>query len=473
MAATPFSTISTRMPDASTTPAAANCPASFTGGGSERRSSIRPNAKTIAAPPAMPASSHVGSIAPVSRHAPMPASRPRKMPTPPNDGVSCVVPAVARRGGDEAAAEAVAQQHPDRQRGDREGDDCCDGAHGENGSAGVLSTLCGRPFRYRVRRARDGPAARAAALPRLPRLARGRGRGAALPRLRRACSRSRTACRGCSTTACPASRPSGARSRAGRRWRRRKAGTSPTTRSTRICRTSTATSAGTTRTGARPSTRSRCCSTATCGPACACSRWAAAKAWAPQHLVPLGCEYVATDILADPVIGLGRGAFYEERVGAFGRVQADGEHLPVRLGGVRRHVLRRRAAPRARPDGDGARDGARHAQGRLGVRAERGHARARRRRRRPRPGRRRRATASTSTCTRSTRTSGRSRARASSCGASSRRRGTRSWPTGGSPAACCGCPAWGAAPRRSSPRPATATPACPSMPVRAVPRLLR
>ena len=54
----------------------------------------------------------------------------------------------------------------------------------------------------------------------------------------------------------------------------------------------------------------------------------AAKAWASQHLVPLGCEYVATDILADPVIGLGRGSFYEARVGAFGRVQADGEHLP-------------------------------------------------------------------------------------------------------------------------------------------------
>jgi SAM-dependent methyltransferase/uncharacterized protein YbaR (Trm112 family) len=54
----------------------------------------------------------------------------------------------------------------------------------------------------------------------------------------------------------------------------------------------------------------------------------AAKAWAAQHLVPRGCEYVATDILADPVIGLGRGSFYEERVGAFGRVQADGEHLP-------------------------------------------------------------------------------------------------------------------------------------------------
>jgi ubiquinone/menaquinone biosynthesis C-methylase UbiE/uncharacterized protein YbaR (Trm112 family) len=54
----------------------------------------------------------------------------------------------------------------------------------------------------------------------------------------------------------------------------------------------------------------------------------AAKCWAAQHLVPLGCEYVATDILADPNIGLGRGAFYEERVGEFARVQADGEHLP-------------------------------------------------------------------------------------------------------------------------------------------------
>ena len=54
----------------------------------------------------------------------------------------------------------------------------------------------------------------------------------------------------------------------------------------------------------------------------------AAKCWGAQHLVPLGCEYVGTDILDDPNIGLGRGRFYEERVGPFGRVQADGEHLP-------------------------------------------------------------------------------------------------------------------------------------------------
>ena len=54
----------------------------------------------------------------------------------------------------------------------------------------------------------------------------------------------------------------------------------------------------------------------------------AAKCWGSQHVIPLGCTYVGTDILADPKIGLGRGAFYEERVGRYLRVQADGESLP-------------------------------------------------------------------------------------------------------------------------------------------------
>lgn len=54
----------------------------------------------------------------------------------------------------------------------------------------------------------------------------------------------------------------------------------------------------------------------------------AAKCWGAQHLVPLGCEYVGTDLLADSNIGLGRGAFYARRVGDFLRVQADAEHLP-------------------------------------------------------------------------------------------------------------------------------------------------
>ncbi len=58
----------------------------------------------------------------------------------------------------------------------------------------------------------------------------------------------------------------------------------------------------------------------------------AAKCWAAQHLLPLGCEYVAADLVADPCIGLGRGAFYERRVGRFARVQADGEHLPFAAG---------------------------------------------------------------------------------------------------------------------------------------------
>jgi ubiquinone/menaquinone biosynthesis C-methylase UbiE/uncharacterized protein YbaR (Trm112 family) len=58
----------------------------------------------------------------------------------------------------------------------------------------------------------------------------------------------------------------------------------------------------------------------------------AAKAWAAQHLIPRGVDYTATDILADPNIGLGRGAFYEARVGPFVRVQADGEHLPFEDG---------------------------------------------------------------------------------------------------------------------------------------------
>ena len=54
----------------------------------------------------------------------------------------------------------------------------------------------------------------------------------------------------------------------------------------------------------------------------------AAKSWAAQQLIPRGCEYVAADLLVDPVIGLGRGRFFEARVGPYLRVQADGERLP-------------------------------------------------------------------------------------------------------------------------------------------------
>ena len=54
----------------------------------------------------------------------------------------------------------------------------------------------------------------------------------------------------------------------------------------------------------------------------------AAKCWGAQWVIPRGCAYVGTDILADPKVGLGRGRFYEDRVGPFLRVQADGESLP-------------------------------------------------------------------------------------------------------------------------------------------------
>jgi SAM-dependent methyltransferase len=54
----------------------------------------------------------------------------------------------------------------------------------------------------------------------------------------------------------------------------------------------------------------------------------AAKSWASQHLLPRGCEYVACDLLVDPVIGLGRGRFFEQRSAPYLRLQADGERLP-------------------------------------------------------------------------------------------------------------------------------------------------
>jgi SAM-dependent methyltransferase len=50
----------------------------------------------------------------------------------------------------------------------------------------------------------------------------------------------------------------------------------------------------------------------------------AARAWGSRFWLERDCEYVATDILVDPKIGLGRGSFY----GDFARVQADGEYLP-------------------------------------------------------------------------------------------------------------------------------------------------
>ena len=58
----------------------------------------------------------------------------------------------------------------------------------------------------------------------------------------------------------------------------------------------------------------------------------AAKSWAAQHLLPRGCEYVACDLVVDPVIGLGRGRFFERRTVPYLRIQADGERLPFAEG---------------------------------------------------------------------------------------------------------------------------------------------
>ena len=108
----------------------------------------------------------------------------------------------------------------------------------------------------------------------------------------------------------------------------------------------------------------------------------AAKAWASRFWLERDCEYVATDILADAKIGLGRGAFY----GEFARVQADGEHLPFADGAfdvvycvaTLHHALDlprmvREMARVARP-------------GRDRRRAERGHPRPPAQPREPRPG---------------------------------------------------------------------------------------
>jgi len=81
----------------------------------------------------------------------------------------------------------------------------------------------------------------------------------------------------------------------------------------------------------------------------------AAKAWGSRFWLERDCEYVATDILVDRNIGLGRGAFY----GDFSRIQADGEHLPFADETFDLTYCVATLASRTRPDADGARDGSR------------------------------------------------------------------------------------------------------------------
>ena len=131
--------------------------------------------------------------------------------------------------------------------------------------------------------------------------------------------------------------------------------------------------------------------------ASACSR-SAPPAAGGLHLVPRGVEYVATDILADPVIGLGRGEFYERHVGPFDRVQADGENLPFADGSFDLVYCVASLHPRARRAEDAEGDGACHAPRRHRRRVERGTRAPGASEDNPNGNPRRRA-ASTSTCT--------------------------------------------------------------------------
>ncbi len=108
----------------------------------------------------------------------------------------------------------------------------------------------------------------------------------------------------------------------------------------------------------------------------------AAKAWASRFWLERDCEYVATDILVDPNIGLGRGAFY----GDFARIQADGEHLPFADETFDLTYCVATLAPRAGPHADGEGDGACHEAGRCRRRPERGRTRGAARFGEPRPG---------------------------------------------------------------------------------------
>ena len=134
----------------------------------------------------------------------------------------------------------------------------------------------------------------------------------------------------------------------------------------------------------------------------------AAKSWASQHLVPLGCEYVACDLVVDPLIGLGRGALLRAARRPVPARPGRRRAAAVRDRELRPRVLRRHAPPRARPARDGRRARARDAPRRRRGRAERGHPRARTAAARTPSRSTRRSSASTSTCTRCGRTSGRS-----------------------------------------------------------------
>ena len=261
------------------------------------------------------------------------------MPTPPKDGRHVLAPPLAGRVGDEPSRERRVEERPDHERGHGQGDRCCSGTHAGHGNRAVLDidehragqVVSLSPVPLYGDTHRVIPPLDVMCCPVCRSATRGSGRRAALYRLRGGLP-------GRGRDPAHARRPP-----AGHRGETR--------RDRRLARD------GAGEGWYEPDdevdahlpylTRDLDWEDATwkanehsfsllleryVRPGMRVLEVGAAKAWAAQHLVPLGVEYVATDILADPNIGLGRGAFYEARVGPFARVQADGEHLPFATG---------------------------------------------------------------------------------------------------------------------------------------------
>ncbi len=277
--------------------------------------------KTIGAPPTMPASSHVGvdlareqaggdagdEARVRCRSRRRTASRCSCQRSP--DGVRRTVCPTDERSSAQIVSAATGRA---TMRGER--------AHRANASTCLLSrcvaVLSGTDVRARCD---DSPARH----PSLSRCAAGSSHQAGTARVRnvrRPLSRRGRDRADARRPAAGNRREARARSRAGRPWRASRAGTSPTTRSTRTCRSSTATSGWEDKTWRANEHSFSLLLERYVRPGMRVLEVGAAKGWAAQHLVPARrASTSATDILADPKIGLGRGAFYEHRVGPSAR----------------------------------------------------------------------------------------------------------------------------------------------------------
>ena len=84
-------------------------------------------------PATIPPSSRLASTAPTATAAPDSGDEPREDADAAEDGSRALVPALARRRGDEPAGEVRAQQRGEGQRRDRESGDRGDRVHGQTG----------------------------------------------------------------------------------------------------------------------------------------------------------------------------------------------------------------------------------------------------------------------------------------------------------------------------------------------------